>query len=452
VAKKVNEIIFRAYDVRGIYPTEIDEETVYLTAKAYAEWLKPKQVVLGRDVRVSGPSLFEEAKRGLIEMGVDVVDIGVVSSEMFLFAVGHYEFDGGISITASHNPAEYNGMKLVKEGAVPISIEAGLAEIRDISLKGDFEESAVKGRFESLDIVEDYLNKVFSFVDAANIKPMKVVVNPSNGAGGKIVDLIAKRIKLNLVKQNFEADGTFPKGAPNPLLPENQVETEDLVRSEKADLGIAWDGDADRVFFFDEKGEFVDPYYIVALLSQIILKKNPGETIVLDLRQIWASVDKIKEAGGNPVINKAGYVFIKDRMRKENAIMGCETSAHYFFRDFYFSDTGMIPALMILELMSETGKTLSELTNPLREKYPISGEKNFRVENGLAILEKIKEKYTDGDISYIDGISVDYPDWRFNIRVSNTEPLVRMNIEAKTKELVGEKVRELTNLIESEEF
>jgi len=457
---EINEKIFKAYDVRGVYPDEINEETVYLTAKAYAQWLKPKKVALGRDVRTSGKSLFGEAKRGLLEMGVDVVDIGVVSSEMFLFAVAHYEFDGGISITASHNPAEYNGMKLVREGSIPISIEAGLAEIRDIVLchSEQREESrdpsagasrmTKRGKFEKIEIMDDYLAKILSLVDVDKIKPMKAVVNPSNGAGGKVVGAVAEKIGLEMVKQNFEEDGTFPKGAPNPLLPENQSQTEELVRSSGANLGIAWDGDADRVFFFDENGEFIDPYYVITLLSQIVLKNNPGEKIVLDLRQVWASVDKIKEAGGTPIINKAGYVFIKERMRKEDAIFGGETSAHYFFRDFYFCDTGMIPPLMILQEMSETGMKLSEMVKDFKEKYPISGEINFRVENVAEKLTEIEAKYDDGEVSHLDGLSVDYDKWRFNIRISNTEPLIRLNIEARTKELVDEKVKELTKIIE----
>lgn len=448
MAKKINEIIFRAYDVRGIYPTEIDEETVYLTAKAYAEWLKPEKVVLGRDVRTSGEALFEQAKRGLLEMGVDVVDIGIVSSEMFLFAVAHYGFDGGISITASHDPAEYNGMKIVREGSVPVSIEAGLAEIRDIAIRGEFQNAEKTGEFGKLEIMDDYIGKVLSFVDAGKVKPMKVVFNTSDGTGGRVVSIVAEKLGLDLVKQNFEEDGTFPKGAPNPLLPENQKETQDLIRSSQAKLGVALDGDADRCFFFDENGEFVDSCYANAIIFEIILKKNPGAKIVFDTSVVWVIRDSIEKNGGVPLENKVGYVFLKDRMRKEDALFAGEHSGHYFSKDFYFCDSGIIPALMLIEYLSVTGLRLSEIVNPLKDKYPISGEVRFEVTDPDNVFSAIEARYSDGEINHMDGVTAEFPDWRVNVRPSNTEPLVRMNIEAKTRELVDEKVRELTSLIE----
>lgn len=444
----INEKIFKAYDIRGVYPEEINEETVYLTAKAYAEWLKPKKVALGRDVRTSGESLFEEAKRGLIEMGVDVVEMGVITTDMLYFAVANYGFDGGISMTASHNSAEYNGMKMVKEKSEPISLDSGLAEIRDIAQKGDFSFVETTGKVEVMDVLGDYVEKVMFFVDTTKIRPLKVVANPNFGAAGKVADQIATKLNIEVIELNYEENGDFPKGRPDPLIEENRKETSELVKKEGADFGVAWDADADRCFFFDENGNFVDGYYISAVLAEIVLGKYPGSKIIHDPRLTWAIVDKVKSIGGIPIESKIGHSFIKARMKKEDAAFGGENSGHYYFKDFYFCDNGMIPFVLILQKLSVSGKKLSELVNPLRKKYPISGEINFKVADVKAVLLEIGQKYSDGKAGHIDGVSVEYPDWRFNVRGSNTEPLVRLNIEAKTKELVDEKVRELTGIIE----
>ncbi len=440
--------IFKAYDVRGIYPSEIDENIFKNIARAYATWLKPKKVALGRDVRTSGRSLWKAFAEGLTEMGVDVVDIGVISTDMLYFAVGHYGFDGGVTITASHNPAEYNGLKFVREGAKPISMESGIAEIRDLTIKGKYDVPESKGAVEQLQIIDDYIKEVLSFVKIEDIKPLKVVVNPNFGAAGVAIDKIAENLGVELEKINFEPNGSFPKGRPDPIIPENRKETSELVLSSGADFGVAWDADADRCFFFNEKGEFVDGYYETALLAQIVLEKYPKSKIIHDPRLIWAIIDLVKEVGGIPIKNKVGHSFIKARMREEEAVFGGENSGHFYFKDFYYSDNGIIPFLLVLEKLSKTGKKLSELVDYIQERYPNSGEINFKVEDKGAMLRRIEELYYDGEIDHIDGVSVTYPDWRFNVRVSNTEPLLRLTLEAKTERLVAEKVQELKNIIE----
>ncbi len=445
----INEGIFRAYDIRGIYPSEINEETVYLTAKAYAEWLKPKKVALGRDVRTSGESLFNEAKRGLTEMGVDVVDIGVITSDMLYFAVAKYSLDGGISVTASHNEAQYNGLKVVGKNVRPISIDSGLKQIEEIAKAGEFVDSEKPGRVEQKQILEAYAKKILSFVDPSKIKPMKVVVNPNFGAAGKVVDALAGNLKLELVKLNFEEDGTFPKGKPDPSMPKDRKETLQLIKSSGADLGVIWDGDADRCIFMDEKGVFVEGCYTASILAQEILRKHPGAKMVCNASVTLAFTETVKAAGGIPITNKVGHTFITERMIKEGAAFGSEVSGHYSFKGYWSCDNGMIPFVMMLQILSISGKKLSELVAPIREKYPVSGDINFEVVKAQEILHKLEENFRDGKISHIDGLSVEYPAWRFNIRASNTEPLVRLNVEAKTKEIVDEKVKELKNIIEA---
>ncbi len=444
----MNKDIFKAYDIRGVYPTEINEEAVVDIARAYVAYIKPKTVVVGRDVRTSGQSLLEAARKALIEAGVDVVDIGTITTEMLFFEVANYGFDGGIAVTASHNPAEYNGLKMVKEEARPISMDTGLADIREIAAKDNFKLATKLGTIKEVDIIDEYIKKLLTFIDKGLITKKKIVVNPNFGAAGKIVERLAIELGLELVKLNFEENGNFPKGRPDPLQEENRRETTEIIKKTGADFGVAWDADADRCFFFDETGVFVDCYYEIVLLSQIVLDKYPGGKIIHDPRLIRAIQDSVQEAGGIPLINKAGNVFIKERMKKEDAVFGGETSGHFFFKDFYYCDNGMIPFLLILQRLCESGKQMSELVNPLRQKYPISGELNYTVSNVEAKMIEIKEKYSDAMIGEIDGISVSYSDWRFNVRASNTEPLVRLNIEAKTKALVNQKIQELTALIE----
>ena len=444
----MNKDIFRAYDIRGVYPIEINEAAVSQIADAYAAFIRPNKVAIGRDVRTSGESLLDAAREALTGAGVDVVDIGTITTDMLFFAVANYELDGGIAITASHNPAEYNGLKMVKEQAKPISMDTGLADIRDLASKNDFKRADTPGSFVELDIIDDYIAKLLTFVDKGLISGKKIVVNPNFGAAGKVVERLAGELGLELVKINFEEDGTFPKGRPDPMQEDNRRETTELIKKTGADFGVAWDADADRCFFFDETGVFVDCYYTIVLLSQIMLDKYPGGKIVHDPRLIWATQSIVREEGGIPFVNKAGNVFIKERMKKEDAVFGGETSGHFFFKDFYYCDNGMIPFLLVLQKLCESGKQLSELVKPIRLKYPSSKEKNFTVSDVESKIAEIKEKYSDAMIGEIDGVSVTYADWRFNVRGSNTEPLMRLNLEAKTKELVEQKVEELTKIIE----
>lgn len=445
----MNKEIFKAYDIRGIYPSEINTDDVYRIAMAYAQWLKPKRVALGRDVRLSGQELWNAVAKGLTEIGVDVVDIGVISTDMLYFAVANYGLDGGITITGSHNPKEFNGLKMVKQSAVPISADTGLFEIRDIALGEILKQSnSNNGTVSKLDIIDEYIEKLFTFVDESKIKPFKVVVNPNFGSGGVVIQKVADRLGLDLVKLNFEADGNFPKGRPDPLIPELREETSKLILSSKADLGVAWDSDADRIFWFDENGKFIDGCYEGAVLSDIILKKNTGGKIVHDIRLQWAAENTIKEAGGIPIASKAGHSFIKERMRKEDAIFGFENSAHIFFKDYFFCDNGMIPWLMIMEEMSQSGKKLSEILNPLRDRFPISEETNFVVTDTKEVYDKIKNKYSKCKFDYTEGVSVNCGDYQFNVRESNTGmTLLRLNIEAKDKNKIFEVMSDLTEVI-----
>lgn len=439
----MKEEIFKAYDIRGIYPEEIDEDAAYRIGKAYAKWLRPKRVALGRDVRVHGESLWKECARGLNDMGVEVVNIGVISTDMLYFAVANYGFDGGITITASHNPAEYNGMKIIREESCPVSINSGLADIRDLAIKDNFETSSKSGSIEKLDILDDYVNKMISFADKKDIKPMKVVVNPNFGASGAAIQKVADYFGIELVKINFEPDGAFPKGKPDPLMEENREETVSLIKKTEPNLGVTWDADADRVFFYDEEGKFIYPYYISGIMIEYFLKRNPGATVLADSRLRWMPKELVEKRGGQLIINKAGHSFIKERMRKEDAVYGAETSAHYYFKDLWYTDNGLVPFIILLEVLSKSDKKLSELVKGYKEKYPISGEQNYEVKSVRNVLDKIKDKYSDGEFDDIDGVSVEYSDWRFNLRGSNTEPVIRLNIEAKSKELVEEKLEEL---------
>jgi len=445
--------IFKAYDIRGIYPEEINELDVYKIAQAYCEFVKPKEVVIGADVRLSSPNLKKVAIKAVTDLGIKVIDVGEISTDMLYFSVANYGYAGGFSLTASHNPKEYNGLKFVREESRPISGDTGIYEIRDLAMSKEISESVLEGEaneslIEKKNILEDYAKKVKSFADFSKFKPMKIVANPNFGVGGRAVDKIFEGLDLEIVKLNWESDGNFPKGRPDPLIPENREEISQRIIEEKADFGVAWDADADRCFFFTEKGEFIEGYFITALLSKIFLEKNPGTPIIRDTRLTWAIDDMVKENGGKLIPSKAGHAFIKERMRKEDAIFGGEMSAHYYFKDFFYCDNGMIPVVMMLEFLSTQEKTLSEIMNEMFwQKYFVSGEINTQVESVPAILAKAKEKYSQGEINEIDGVSADFSDWRFNVRGSNTEPLIRLNVEAKTKELMETKTKELLEMI-----
>jgi len=444
---RMNKEIFKAYDIRGVYPTDINADDVYRIAKAYASWLKPKKVALGRDVRLSGEELWNAAAKGLMEMGVDVVDIGVVSTDMLYFSVANYGFDGGITISASHNAGEYNGMKLVREESRPISIDTGIAEIRDLALNDEFVNSAEIGKVEKLDILDDYIAKMLSFVDISTIKPCEVVVNPNFGASGRAIDKIADALGTELVRINFEPDGHFPKGKPDPTQVANREETTKLIVESGARFGSTWDADADRCFFFDEKSNFILPYYITGLMMEYFLKKSPDSTFVIDPRLVWLPEKIAADRGARIAINKSGHSFIKDRMRSEDAIFGAETSAHYYFRDLWYTDNGMLPFIIMLQILSQDSRPLSEIIADFQSNFFAIEETNFQVNSVPETIERVSTHYSGGKRSEIDGISVEYPDFRFNLRGSNTEPVIRLNIEATSAELARQKLVEIGGLI-----
>ena len=442
---------FKAYDIRGKVPSELNNELAYKVGRTVAGLLKAKKIVIGYDIRKSSPELAKSLAEGLTDAGADVINLGMCGTEMIYFGVPHLDADGGVMITASHNPPEYNGLKFVKSGSRPMGYDSGLDKVEEMILKNELgEKASVKGNVIDYDIMDDFIESLRKVFDAEKIKPYKVVVNAGNGDGGPALDAIEPFLPIEMVKVFHEPNSDFPNGVPNPLLPENRQATINAIKNTGADLGVAWDGDYDRCFFFDENGEFIEGYYIVGLLAKSILKTNPGEKIVHDPRLIWNTIDVVTKAGGVPVESKSGHAFMKEKMREVNAIYGGEMSAHHYFRDNSYSDSGMIPFLLVLQLMSQENKTLSELVGQMIENYPCSGEINTKLENPQGKLEEIKAKYKDGKTSYIDGVSVEYETWRFNVRLSNTEPLIRLNVESKgNKTLMEEKTKELLELIRS---
>lgn len=437
---------FGAYDIRGIYPKTINEEIAYRIGRFFPKLFTTKRVAVGNDIRLSGNVIKSALMKGLTESGCDVIDIGQCGTEMIYYATAHLKLDGGVMITASHNPKEYNGMKFVRQEARPISGDTGLRELEAKVADGELPAKAeAAGEIESLYITEDYVKHILSYVDVAKLKPLKVVVNAGNGAAGPILDVMEKYLPFELVKIHNKPDGTFPNGVPNPLLPDNREATTMAVRESGADAGVAWDGDFDRCFMFDEQGNFIEGYYMVGFLAQAFLRKNKGEKIIYDPRLIWNTEEIVTENGGVPLISKSGHAFIKEKMRKENAIYGGEMSAHHYFRDFSYCDSGMIPWLLVLELLSQTGKSLSELMEERMKRYPCSGEINSTVENVDKTLARVEAEYApQGKVTKIDGLSVDLGSWRFNLRKSNTEPVIRLNVESKKNvALMRKKTNEL---------
>ena len=442
---------FKAYDVRGKVPEQLDEDVAYRIGRAYAAVVKPRSVVVGWDVRHSSRVFAEAVSRGLTDSGCNVIDIGLCGTEQVYFSTFHLEsrgVDGGIMITASHNPKDWGGMKFLREGARPISGDTGLKDIEALASAGEFEEYAVKGKVEEIDTSEAYIGHLLSYIDAASLKPFEVVANAGNGCAGPVMEKLEGRLPVKLTKIYFKPDGEFPNSIPNPLLPENREATARAVRETGADIGLAWDGDFDRCFFFDEKGAFVEGYYIVGLLAKAILSHHKNAKIIHDPRLTWNTVETVNAAGGVPVMSKTGHAFIKERMRAEDAVYGGEMSAHHYFRDFAYCDSGMIPWLLVLEVMSKTGKPLSALLGEMAARYPVSGEINREVEDPAALMRKVEDKYAPLALSLdrTDGLSLEFPDWRFNLRMSNTEPLLRLNVEsrgdsalmeAKTAEILG---------------
>ena len=450
---------FKAYDIRGQLGTELDEEVAYRIGRAFAEFLKPNKVVLGGDVRLTSEELKQALARGICDTGADVIDIGVVGTEEVYFATSYLETDGGIEVTASHNPLDYNGMKPVRENSKPISSDTGLLQIKAMAEENNFpavDESA-RGSVKQVSILEPYLDHLMDYIDLSAIKPMKLVMNAGNGAAGHVVDAVEKRfidsgVPVEIVKIHNEQDGNFPNGIPNPILHENRAPTIDAVLEHKADMGIAWDGDFDRCFLVDEKGNFLEGYYIVGLLAEAFLAKNPGAKIVHDPRLTWNTIDVAKRGGGEAIQSKTGHAFIKERMRSEDAVYGGEMSAHHYFRDFFYCDSGMIPWLLVMELVCKTGNPLSELVKQMVESYPSPGEINRKVSDANAVIAAVTAKYQDQAIviDTTDGVSMEFPEWRFNLRMSNTEPVIRLNIESRGDHDVLQKNQDaLLALIES---
>jgi phosphomannomutase len=443
--------VFKAYDVRGIHPTELDEDGAYRIGRGYVEEFEPRTVAIGRDTRLSSPSMAAAAIEGAADGGADVLDLGLVGTEMVYYAVGDLGLDGGICVTASHNPPEYTGLKIVRRGARPVGGDSGLDRVRRRAEAG-FDDVRRRGTVREEDVWAGFVEKVLSFVDEAGFRPLRVVVDAANGMAGTMLPPVLERLpQLDVVRCYFEPDGSFPNHEPNPLLPENRAFIVEKTRSEGAQLGVAYDGDADRCFFVDDTGEFVPGDFVTALLARAMLAKEPGAKIIYDVRASWAVPRAIEEAGGVPLINRVGHAFIKDRMRKEDALFAGEVSAHYYFRDFSQADTGVVPFLVMLELLSQADRPLSELLAPYRERYFLTGELNTPVADVALKLQEIKERYTaaGGRISHLDGISVDFDDWHFNVRPSNTEPLLRLNLEALSEPLMEEKRDEVLELIRS---
>ncbi|OGZ05407.1 MAG: hypothetical protein A2845_02050 [Candidatus Lloydbacteria bacterium RIFCSPHIGHO2_01_FULL_49_22] len=444
---QIDSTIFRSYDIRGIYPDQINGAVAYKIAQAYCKFVSPKKVVLGRDVRTSGPELFEGAKQGLIDHGVDVVDIGVVSTDMMYFAVANYGYDGGLVITASHNPKEYNGAKMVRAGGKPISSDSGVFDIRDIAISGYEYRAPVAGQVEILDIRQEYIKKILSFVDTSKIKKFKVVANTNFGTSGPMLRLLAESLPMDLTVVNEEPNGEFPKGRPDPLIPSNRDETIELVKKSGADLGVMWDSDADRVFFLDEQGRFLSGYFTGAILAEYFLSQYPKAKVIIDMKLNWAIIDTVKKAGGEALPNKTGHSYFKERMIAEDAVFGGEVSGHYFFKDFFYLDNGMIPFVLILAMLSASGGKLSEIYQPYFDKYFAIDETNVPVKDLAKTLDLVKEQYSDAKQSFIDGISLEYPTWRANVRLSGNEPLVRLNVEARDAQTLKQKTQELLDLI-----
>lgn len=423
--------VFKAYDVRGVHPTELDEEGAYAIGRAYVEEFKPATIAVGRDTRLSAPTMTAAVIDGAADGGADVLDIGMVGTEMLYHAVGSLGLGGGICVTASHNPKQYTGMKIVREGALPVGGDSGLEQVRERATAG-FGAVTRRGAIRNEDIWPSFVEKALSFVDEASLAPLKIVVDGANGVAGTMLAPVLERLpQIEVVRCYFEPDGSFPHHEPNPLLPENRAFIVEKTRSEGAALGVAFDGDADRCFFVDDTGEFIPGDFVTALLAQVMLARAPGSKVIYDVRASWAVPRAIEEAGGTPLVNRVGHAFIKQRMREDDAVFGGEVSAHYYFRDFSQADTGTVPFLLMLELLSRRGK-VSELLAPFRERYFLTGEINTPVADVGQKLRELEERYAaaGATISHLDGVSVEFDDWHFNVRPSNTEPLLRLNLEA----------------------
>jgi phosphomannomutase len=439
--------VFKAYDVRGLYPGELDEAGAHAIGRAYVEQFGATRIAVGRDMRVSSPSMAESVREGAAEAGAEVLDVGLVGTEMLYFAVGSLGLDGGVMVTASHNPKEYTGLKIVRAGALPVGGESGLLDVRDRALAADWVERP-RGEIRSEDVWPGFVDRVLSFVDVSSLRPLRIVVDAANGMAGTMLPPVLERLPmLDVVRCYFEPDGSFPNHEPNPLLPENRAFIVERTKAEGADFGVAFDGDADRCFFVDDGGEFVPGDFTTALFAQSILAGEPGGKVIYDVRASWAVPEAIEAAGGVPLVNRVGHAFIKQRMREERAVFGGEVSAHYYFREFSQADSGTVPFLLMCDLVSRRG-SLSEILAPFRSRYFITGELNTPVADVPSKLAELEVRFgTEGEVSHLDGLSIDADDWHFNVRPSNTEPLLRLNLEALSQELMDAKRDEVLAVI-----
>lgn len=441
---------FKAYDVRGRVPDELNEDLARRIGHAYSQVVRPRRVVVGHDIRLSSEAIAGALSEGLTRSGVDVVSIGLCGTEEVYFAVAHLGVDGGVMVTASHNPVDYNGLKMVREGSRPISADTGLKEIEAAAIAGSFTPSARLGRVEHASTRQAYIEHLMGYVDLATLKPLKIVADAGNGCASLALNALEPRLPFKLTKVHFEPDGRFPNGVPNPLLPEDRPDTVTALKKAGAELGVAWDGDFDRCFLYDEQGNFIEGYYIVGLLAQQLLKKNAGAKIIHDPRLTWNTLEMVEAAGGKAVQCKSGHAFIKERMRAEDAIYGGEMSAHHYFKTFSYCDSGMIPWLLVAEAISSTGKSLSELVGERMRRFPASGELNRKLPDPAGCLAAIRARYAPGarSIDEVDGVSIELERWRFNLRTSNTEPVVRLNVESRGDEaLMREKTEEILALM-----
>lgn len=446
---------FKAYDIRGKVPSELNEDLARAIGRAYAARFAPRKVVVVRDMRLSSESIANALMEGLQQQGVDVIDLGLGGTEMSYFGAFHLEgegVDGGIAVTASHNPADYNGMKFVQKGAVPVSGDSGLKDIEKLAEQNVFTDAPTRGERTTRDIMPAYVEHLLSYVDTATLKPLKIVVNAGNGCGGLVIDALEGKLPFTFTKLFHEPDGTFPHGVPNPLLTENRAPTVDAVKASGADFGVAWDGDFDRCFFFDDNGGFVEGYYMVGLFAEELLRDAPGAAIIHDPRLTWNTIEKVAAAGGRAVQSKTGHAFIKERMRKEDAVYGGEMSAHHYFKRFAFCDSGMIPWLLLAQQMSRTGKSLKQLVSEMQARFPASGEINLHLDDAKKAIAAVRQRFGGGAVSIdeTDGISVENATWRLNVRASNTEPVVRVNVESRGDEaLMRRKTEEVLSLLRS---
>ena len=442
---------FKAYDIRGKVPSELNNELGYKIGRAFSKLTQAKKIIISYDIRKSSLEISEALKNGLTDSGADVIDIGLCGTEMIYFSTPFFDADGGIMITASHNPSEYNGMKFVAKGSVPVGYDSGLNEVEKMIVNNELGEiSKTKGTVTKKEVMKEFITHLSQFYDAKKINSLKVVVNAGNGCAGLALDSLESKLPVKMIKMFNNPDGNFPNGVPNPMLEENRKPTIEIIKRENADLGVAWDGDYDRCFFFDEHGNFIEGYYIIGLLAKSILKNHPGEKIVHDPRLVWNTIEVVEKSGGKTVVSKSGHAFIKQKMREVNSIYGGEMSAHHYFRENAYSDSGMIPFLLILQLMSEEKKKLSELVDEMIADYPCSGEINSTINDPAGKIKEIEKKYSDGKIDHLDGVSIEYPDWRFNLRMSNTEPILRLNVESRGDEkLLKQKTDELLKIIRS---